>query len=194
MFFNNHILWFCRDNSSFVRSCRKAPYITKFVKDVWKRMHLQTETTRYVIPATTYFIHKQLTWIKSITIFLNLKLPRGILICHQWLLSNHSLQLVGTYYPSRSSLIFFKLSLPSLAVNGSQLSTGCPLYSIGNNGFLHRSPWKPWDSPQTSSLNWNKFPCCLWRIAKHFRHRRKIKGIFFNSPVSLPCSFSHVSY
>ena len=130
----------------------------------------------------------------SIIFFLNLKLPRGILICHQWLLSNHSLQLVGTYYPSRSSLIFFKLSLPSLAVNGSQLSTGCPLYSIGNNGFLHRSPWKPWDSPQTSSLNWNKFPCCLWRIAKHFRHRRKVKGIFFNSPVSLPCSFSHVSY
>ena len=85
--------------------------------------------------------------------------------------------------PIPREALWYPLSypFPHWQLMGSQLSTGCPLYSIGNNGFPHRSPWKPWDLTQTSSLSWHKFPCCLWRIAKNVRHRRKVKGIFLTA-------------
>ena len=45
---------------------------------------------------------------------------------------------------------------------------------------------------ERNSLSWKKFLCCLWSVAKHFRHCWKVKR-FFSRPASLPCSFSHVT-
>ena len=93
--------------------------------------------------------------------------------------------------PSRSSLIFFKLFLPSLAVNGQSIIYRLPSILCRQQRISPPFPLKTMRFTPNFQLNWNKFPCCLWRIAKHFRHRKKVKGLIFNSPASLPCSFSH---
>ena len=96
--------------------------------------------------------------------------------------------------PSRSSLIFFKLFLPLLAVNRQSIIYRLPSILCRQQRISPPFPLKTMRFTPNFQLNWNKFPCCLWRIAKHFRHREKVKGLIFNSPASLPCWFSHVSY